>query len=91
MKQCHWCNNSFDSDVSYQIYCSSVCRDDATKEKISARYVTSKRQKRKGKNRRCKYCNEPLSIYNDENLCVKCNINPVDVNKALKEIKGNLK
>ena len=91
MKHCHWCNKAFDSQVSYQIYCSSECRDAATKEKIAARYIISKRQKRKGKTRKCKSCDEQLSIYNDESLCVKCNINPVDVVKALKEIKDNLK
>ena len=91
MKQCHWCNNAFESQVSYQIYCSPECREEATKEKIAARYVVSKRQKRKGKNRKFKSCEEQLSIYNDESLCVKCNINPVDVSKALKEIKDNLK
>jgi hypothetical protein len=91
MKHCRWCNKTFDSQISYQIYCSSECRDDATKEKIAARYLVSKRQKRKGKNRKCKSCDEQLSIYNDESLCVKCNINPVDVNKALREIKDNLK
>lgn len=27
-------------------------------------------------------------MYNDESLCDKCLVNPGDVNKALKEIKG---
>lgn len=36
-------------------------------------------------------CNERLSIYNDDNLCTKCNVNPSDVSKALREIKGNSK
>jgi len=29
-----------------------------------------------------------LSIYNDDALCFDCNVNPKDVIKALKEIKG---
>ena len=29
-----------------------------------------------------------LSIYNDEQTCDKCDINPSEVAKALKEIKG---
>jgi len=91
MKHCSWCDNTFKSDISYQIYCSSECREAATKEKISERYIVSRRQKRKGKNRRCKMCQAKLSIYNDETLCNNCNINPSDVQKALKEIKGNLK
>lgn len=91
MKHCSWCDETFKSDISYQIYCSEACRDAATKEKISARYVISRRQKRKGKDRRCKMCNGKLSIYNDENLCNNCNVNPSEVIKALKQIKGNLK
>lgn len=88
MKTCKWCDNEFKSNVSYQIYCSEECRELATKEKIAQRYIQTRRQKRKGKNRLCKKCNEKLSIYNDEPLCIKCNINPADVKKALKDLKG---
>lgn len=88
MKNCRWCDNNFNSDISYQIYCSDKCREEATKEKIAQRYIQARRQKRKGKNRSCKKCNAKLSIYNDEPLCNNCNINPNDVKKALKQIKG---
>jgi hypothetical protein len=88
MKNCRWCDKDFNTKISYQIYCSEECRDNATKEKIAERYILNRRQKRKGKNRICKMCGEKLSIYNDEPLCIKCNINPNDVKKALKEIKG---
>lgn len=88
MKNCRWCDHQFESSVSYQIYCSEVCREEATKEKISQRYIQTRRQKRKGKKRLCKKCGELLSIYNDEVLCTKCNVNPNDVNKVLKQIKG---
>jgi hypothetical protein len=91
MKHCQWCDKVFETTISYQIYCSPNCRDEATKEKIAARYIISRRQKRKGKERKCKSCGESLSIYNDESLCIKCNVNPNDVNKALKQIKDNLK
>lgn len=91
MKHCQWCDKVFETTISYQIYCSPSCRDGATKEKIAARYIVSRRQKRKGKERKCKSCGEALSIYNDESLCIKCNVNPSDVNKALKQIKDNLK
>lgn len=91
MKHCQWCDKVFETIISYQIYCSPNCRDEATKEKIAARYIISRRQKRKGKERKCKSCGEGLSIYNDENLCVKCTVNPSDVSKALKQIKDNLK
>ena len=88
MKHCQWCDSEFFSDISYQIYCSPECREQATKEKIAARYVMSRRKKRVGKNRRCLNCNEELSIYNDEPLCRNCDVNPKDVGKAIKEIKG---
>ncbi|NBP56943.1 hypothetical protein EBU71_10520 [bacterium] len=87
MKHCQWCDKEFESSISYQIYCSEECRDFATKEKIAQRYIQTRRQKRKGKNRVCKQCNEKLSIYNDEPLCAKCNINPVEVKKVLKQLK----
>ena len=91
MNNCSFCDKQFTQSVSYQIYCSAGCRDVATKEKIAARYIISRRQKRKGKERNCKSCKEALSIYNDESLCAKCNVNPSDVAKALKAIKDNLK
>lgn len=91
MKHCQWCDNVFTTEIKYQIYCSPECREGATKEKIAARYMIERRQRRIGKDRVCKGCSEPLSIYNDESLCVKCNINPKDVTKALKQIKDNLK
>jgi len=76
MKHCQWCDKEFNTEIVYQIYCSPECRDLSTKEKIAARYLISRRQKRKGKERSCKSCKEALSIYNDDNLCVKCNVNP---------------
>jgi hypothetical protein len=88
MKNCKWCDHNFESAVSYQIYCSEECREAATKEKIAQRYVQTRRQKRKGKNRTCKECGDKLSIYNDEPLCTKCSINPNDVKKVIKQIKG---
>lgn len=88
MKHCNWCDIQFETKISYQIYCSASCRDQATKEKIASRYVQMRRQKRKGKERRCNSCNGLLSIYNDEPLCMSCQINPKDVNKTLKQIKG---
>jgi hypothetical protein len=88
MKHCRWCDAEFTTEVSYQIYCSVECRDSATKEKIAARYLITRRQKRKNKVRKCKSCGEDLSIYNDDPLCNQCSINPVDVKKVLKQIKG---
>lgn len=90
MKNCNWCSKDFETKISYQIYCSEKCRDLATKEKIAQRYIQTRRKRRIGKNRLCKKCGEKLSVYNDESLCIKCNINPVEVKKALKKIKGNI-
>ena len=87
MKHCQWCDNTFLSKIKYQIYCSVDCRNSATKEKIAARYLIERRQARIGKDRKCKNCHEALSIYNDESLCIKCNVNPKDVVKAFKELK----
>jgi len=90
VKNCKFCDKIFEQSVSYQIYCSSECRDLATKEKIAERYLHSKRQKRRGKTRLCKSCSSPLSIYNDETICSSCAINPDAVTKAIKEIKGKI-
>lgn len=87
-KHCKWCDDQFESSVSYQIYCSVSCREEATKEKISQRYVISRRAKRQQKPKHCKQCGARLSAYNDDPLCLSCLINPVEVNKALKDIKG---
>lgn len=91
MKNCNWCDHEFTTTVSYQIYCSDECRVASTKQKIAQRYLVTRRQKRKGKQRKCKSCSAPLSIYNDDTLCIKCSVNPVEVLKALKQIKGNTK
>ena len=87
MKLCQWCDLSFETKVSYQIYCSSECRDAATKQKIAERYQLSRISRRTGKVRKCKKCEQNLSIYNDEQICSKCLINPVDISIALKDIK----
>lgn len=87
-KHCEWCDHTFETKISYQIYCSAECREAATKEKIIARYQITRRKKRAGKVRRCRSCDSELSMYNDETLCHNCTINPADVQKVLKEIKG---
>lgn len=87
-KHCHWCDNSFKSDVSYQIYCSADCRELATKEKIAERYAMLRRNRLRVKPKKCKSCSSPLSVYNEDVLCPACIVIPEDVNKALKDIKG---
>lgn len=86
MKQCNWCENAFKPAVSYQVYCSPECRSSATKEKIVARYLATKRKKRKPK--LCAGgCGIMLSIYNDDALCNSCKINNKDVERVLKMVK----
>ena len=89
MKQCSWCNKGFTPKVSYQVYCSTHCREEATKEKILVRYSIVKRQKRRTKPKKCSGgCQRVLSIYNDDSLCNQCEINNLEVQKTLKKIKG---
>lgn len=88
MKNCRWCDDSFVPRVSYQIYCSDGCREEATKEKISQRYAISRRNKLIGKTRSCRSCHKPLSAYNDGHICASCIVDPKDVQKTLKQIKG---
>jgi hypothetical protein len=87
VKNCKRCEKTFETKVTYQIYCSDICREQATKEKIASRYIVAKRQKRIGKVRKCKNCENDLSIYNDEPICTFCLINPVEVVRALKKLR----
>jgi hypothetical protein len=88
IKHCQWCDNSFDTQISYQIYCSAECRESATKEKITQRYLQTRRVRRQGKDRKCRSCETVLSVYNDDVLCQSCTVVPKDVQKALKDIRG---
>ena len=87
MKLCNWCDTRFEPTVSYQIYCSTDCRTQATKEKIVERHKILKRKKREGKVRNCVQCGTSLSVFNDEPLCYNCEINHRQVTKVLKELK----
>lgn len=87
-KHCNWCDKQFQTKLSYQIYCSAECREQATKEKIAQKYLRDKVKKRIGKVRLCKTCGRHLSIYTEEVICQTCEVNPDEVRDALKEIKG---
>lgn len=87
MKNCQWCDEPFETNVSYKIYCSTECREAATKEKIAEKYAQKRRAKMMGKKRSCKSCGSPLSAYNDDPICHACEVNPKEVIKALKELK----
>ena len=89
MKLCNRCDTYFKPRVSYQIYCSDICREESTKEKIAERYLATRRQKRYGKKRNCLGgCGMSLSIYNDSGFCANCNVSEKAVNKMIKELKG---
>lgn len=88
MKTCAWCANEFDPSVSYQIYCCTQCREEATKEKIAERYQINRRKNRSKKERKCSGgCGVFISIYNENGFCGVCMINRRKVDKTLKEIK----
>jgi hypothetical protein len=87
-KHCEWCDHSFSTKISYQIYCSAECREAATKEKIMQNYFLRQVKKRFEKKRHCKSCGSLLSAYNESQICFGCIENPSDVSKALKEMKG---
>jgi hypothetical protein len=89
VKLCNRCDTYFKPRVSYQIYCSDICREQSTKEKIAERYLATRRQKRYGKKRNCLGgCGISLSIYNDSGFCANCNVSEKAVNKMIKELKG---
>lgn len=89
MKNCDWCSEEFQPNVSYQIYCSVNCRELATKEKVYEKYRIKKRQKLSQKERRCSNgCGTLLSVYNESSYCSGCLIDQKQVNKVLKELKG---
>lgn len=88
MKTCQWCDEAFKPNVGYQIYCSTECRESATKEKIAQRYLIARRNKMMNKKRSCKSCGSPLSAYNDEETCQFCVVDTKEVSRALREIKG---
>lgn len=91
MKHCQWCDNRFRPNVAYQIYCSDECRAEATRQKIAEKYVENRRKKWAKKTRLCKSCGSHLSIYNDDQICDRCTINPAEVRKALKDIRELMK
>jgi hypothetical protein len=89
MKTCAWCANEFAPSVSYQIYCSAECREFATKEKISERYLANRLKNRSKKQRKCAGgCGIIISIYNNNGFCSTCMTNKRKVDQVLKELKG---
>ena len=87
-KICQWCENDFKSPSPNQIYCSTECRLESTKQKVTQRYQQVKIKNRIGKERRCAGgCNTLLSVYNDDTFCNSCLVNNKKVDKFLKDVK----
>jgi hypothetical protein len=85
---CNWCENDFVSTSKNQIYCSVVCRTEATKVKVIERYTRLKSQKRKNKIRLCSGgCGTKLNIYNDIGFCDICLHSKKKVSLFLKDLK----
>jgi hypothetical protein len=88
LKQCSWCSNYFAANVSYQIYCSADCREQATKQKIVERHRATRLSKRKEKPKVCAgKCGTALSAYNDYDYCDNCFVNNKEVKKKIKQIR----
>ena len=88
MKSCQACDKAFTPKVKYQVYCSDQCREVATKQKIAERYAMLRRKRLMEKKRFCRSCGTPLSAYNDDQICQACVVDPKEVNRILKQIKG---
>jgi hypothetical protein len=89
MLNCIWCGEEFHPNSAKQIYCSTPCRQQASKEKILERYHIEKRKKRKGKEKKCAGgCGTTLSIYNDSSMCDNCLVHKKKMNSFMKELKN---
>ena len=88
MKHCQWCDSQFQTEISYKIYCSEACRDEATKNNIALRYQKKKIEARAKKPRKCSSCGLNLSMYNEGKVCSKCLVDEKEVSKILKQMKG---
>jgi hypothetical protein len=88
MLYCRWCDKQFSPNTTKQIYCTSECRQEASKEKILERYHLQKRKNRKGKEKKCGGgCNTLLSIYNDSGICDNCLVHQSKMKTFMRELK----
>jgi hypothetical protein len=67
------CDNKFEPRTHNQKYCSDECCRIATNIKIKQKYY-DKKARLAGKSRICKTsgCKTPLSRYNENDMCSKC-------------------
>jgi len=89
MKQCVWCQASFEPTTKSQIYCTEQCRVEATKHNQKIKYRERKLNQRKKKVRICLNddCDNILSIYNDSKYCASCFFSEHVVLQELNNIK----
>jgi hypothetical protein len=89
MAYCAVCDQEFNPNSTKQIYCSTECRQQASKQKITERYEKEKVRKRIGKTRRCAGgCGTVLSIYNDTGMCDNCLEHKKRVGSFMRELKN---
>ena len=60
IKNCELCGKDYEARVSYQIYCGTVCRTQATKEKNNSKQRDKRIKSRVGKERLCNTCKKPF-------------------------------
>ena len=88
-KFCKFCDIQFQSNNKNQIYCSSDCRVNATKEKIVKRHKILQIKSRASRNRKCAGgCGIEISIYNDIGFCNICMMSKRKLEQTLKDIRG---
>lgn len=73
MKVCAYrdCEQEFDPARHNQKYCNSQCCKDEMNARAKDAYA-EKRDRRRGKERKCKHCDARLSKYNDADVCMLC-------------------
>jgi len=85
---CHLCGEEYSTKMKNQKYCSFVCRETATKQKIEDRARMNRNRKRMKNPRKCKGgCGTIISVYNDYGFCNICQTDVKKVEEALKEIR----
>lgn len=86
------CNKEFNPKTHNQKYCCDECCRTATNLKIKEKYYKNK-DRLKGKSRNCinKECKNPLSRYNESDICLTCQAKVISKEKKdLLEIIKNV-
>lgn len=89
VKYCQWCDEGFDGPAR-QIYCSSECREEATKYAAAKKRVERRRRRRASLNKKCKVCGARLSMYGDGDVCAAHNNDTRSFMRFLMEVKSKI-